>query len=170
MSSRRHNLATGLLLAVVVGLLFYSAVTCEKPPTAKIGKSDTVYVQGDTVVRWETRKDSGSVRRKLKPEIRYVIKFASDSVPNPDTVHTYHLSADTFTYEGITIGIRDSAANDSVYRLIGIVDIDSTKILTRIDTLRISRTDTVFVQPKLKGWKVAAWAIAVGFLLGVWVR
>ena len=88
-----------------------------------------------------------------------------------DTVHHYHTATDTFTLKGVQFSIKDTLQGDSIRRMVDIKRIDSTKTITKVDTMYKTRTDTLTITKNSKGF-IRGFAVGavVGFAGGLLIK
>lgn len=143
-----------IVLAVIVTAIILLATQCPRKKETVIfkkGITQTKYIHGRT----DTVKIAVTVHHYHASKIKIV----------HDTVTKLATTRDIIPYNGLQIEIDDVLKGDSVTRSVTITGTDTTRIVTRVDTVDRQRTDTLFItkEKKVKGYGIV---FGAGYVLG----
>jgi hypothetical protein len=144
---------------VLMALVFLSLWRCDRPKTGEVIK----YIKGATKIQ----KIKGSPDTVVVKEPVY-LKAKSTVKLVHDTIHHWYTSSDTVQVYPYTLLIKDTLRNGKIDRDVIMTGYDSTFFITRVDTVKSLRVDTVIIEKRGKLSKVAiSLAFGGGYAVGV---
>jgi hypothetical protein len=147
------------VLAIIIGFLVLVIVFDFMSRCSDKTKKTIVYKKGlPKVVHVKGKADTVVTKGQTKWREKTVVKLIRD------TVHHFSTVDQKITAKGVTIHIRDTVQGDSIRRMVDIIKVDSTIFITRTDTVKSTRIDTVFVKSRWKDLKIA---FGVGYVAGI---
>jgi hypothetical protein len=149
---------TILLLILVFGVICYLLGSCPRKETTQTIK----YIKGQTKVEHVRGKSDTVIKEKP-----IFINAKSTVVLKHDTVHHYHTASDTVQVYPYTLLIKDTVRDGKIDRDVIMTGYDSTFFITRVDTVKSLRVDTLVIEKRGKLSKVViAVAFGGGYVLG----
>jgi hypothetical protein len=144
---------------VLTALVFLSLWRCDRPKTGEVIK----YIKGVTKVEHVRGKSDTVIKEKP-----IFIRAKSTVILKHDTIHHWHTSSDTVQVYPYTLLIKDTLRDGKIDRDVIMTGYDSTFFITRVDTIKSLRVDTVVIEKRGKLSKVAiALAFGGGYTVGV---
>ena len=132
---------TYFLLGIVTGLVFYFLDRCERKESTQTIK----YVKGQTRIEHVRGKPDTVIKEKP-----IFIRAKSTVKIEHDTVHHYHTASDTVQVYPYTLLIKDTLREGIIDRDVIMTGYDSTFFITRVDTVKTERVDTLRIETTKK--------------------
>lgn len=142
---RNWILGVGILLLVIMAMV---VTHCEKKVHVTKKGLDKIRVvhKTDTVFKEKKVFVEGKTKFIVKKEVYY--------------------RTDTVQAGKYTVSVTDSIKGDTTHRTVSVAATDTTKLITKTDSVFITRVDTVFIKEKGNYWKGLKHGFAAGYVAG----
>jgi hypothetical protein len=143
----------------VIAILYLARTTCSKSGVKEVSVTTKGKSWHPIDMHRGIEKETVEVS-KIVYQTKVVVKLKTD------TVHHWHTGTDLFEHGGLKLMVVDTLQGDSIKRSYALVSLDTVKILSRVDTLRELRVDTIRITKKGLGTKRFVQGFAAGFVIG----
>lgn len=149
---------------VVLGLAVFAVLYLARTACTKTGvKTTTVTTKGTT---WKPLDMHRGIEKETVEVAKTVYQKVIVEKLVHDTVHHWFAGTDLFEHNGLKLKINDTVSEGVIKRSYILVSLDTVKVLSRVDTLRELRVDTIRITQKSVGTKRFAQGFATGFVIG----